>query len=316
MMEAVVHVENLVKKFGDFTAVDGVSFEVYRGEVLGYLGPNGSGKTTTIRMLLGLLRPTAGRASVLGFDVERQAESIRPLVGYMSQKAALYDELTVAENLAFYAGIYGLSSADRRARQDEVLDLVGLSGRENQRAGKVSTGWRQRLALAIALVHRPQLLFLDEPTSGVDPAARRVFWDLIDRLARDGATIFVSTHFMDEAEYCGRLGIMSAGRLLALDSPAALKREVLPGPAWDLTVDHLIPALEALQRVPDVVQPGLRGDHLHAITLAGRHTADSLASTLQAAGFTAHVEPADPTLEDVFMTLAGRSSDNQGLKSS
>lgn len=307
MADLTVQVENLVKQFGDFTAVDGISFTLYAGEVVGYLGPNGSGKTTTIRMLLGLLRPTSGRAQVLGFDSQRQTEAIRPLVGYMSQKAALYDELTIAENLAFYAGIYGLSTTDRRQRQGEVLELVGLSGGQNERAGQVSTGWRQRLALAIALVHRPRLLFLDEPTSGVDPVARREFWDLINGLAQEGVTVFVSTHFMDEAEYCGRLGIMNQGRLLALDTPSTLKRTTLPGPSWDLVVDRLIPSLEAMQQIPGVFEVGLRGDHLHAITVAGQHSAESLQSTLHGLGFAAHVEPADPTLEDVFMTLAGRS---------
>jgi len=309
--ETVIQVENLVKKFGDFVAVDGISFEVHPGEVVGYLGPNGSGKTTTIRMLLGLLRPTAGRAAVLGFDVDREAESIRPLVGYMSQKAALYDELTVAENLAFYAGLYGLSAATQRLRQREVLAMVGLSDKVTERAGQISTGWRQRLALAIALVHEPRLIFLDEPTSGVDPAARRDFWDLIDALAQGGTTVFVSTHFMDEAEYCGRLGIMNTGRLLAMDSPAALKRAILPGPAWNLVVDRLIPALDAMRQIPGIDQVGLRGDHLHAITLADQHTAGSLQAELAARGFSTQVEATDPTLEDVFMALAGRSRASQ-----
>jgi len=294
--------DGLTKRFGDFTAVDSVSFEVRAGEVVGYLGPNGSGKTTTIRMLLGLLRPSSGHGEVLGFDIQRQTEAIRPLVGYMSQKFALYDELTVAENLAFYGGIYGVSSTSPRHK--EVLELVGLSGSENERAGQISGGWRQRLALAIALVHRPRLLFLDEPTSGVDPVARRVFWDTIDGLAQAGATVFVSTHYMDEAEYCRRLGIMSEGRLLAMDTPAALKRDVLPGPAWNLVVDRVIPALDALEHIAGVFQVGLRGDHLHAITLAGQHTAVSLQSALASMGFNAHVEPTDPTLEDVFLTLA------------
>jgi ABC-2 type transport system ATP-binding protein len=304
MTELAVLADGLTKRFGDFTAVDGVSFEVRAGEVVGYVGPNGSGKTTTIRMLLGLLLPSAGRAEVLGFDAARQTEAIRPLVGYMSQKFALYDELTMAENLAFYAGLYGVSAVDQR--QKEVLELVGLSGKQNERAGQVSGGWRQRLALAIALIHQPKLLFLDEPTSGVDPVARRVFWDTIDGLAQAGTTVFVSTHYMDEAEYCGRLGILSAGRLLAMDTPAALKRDVLPGPAWNLVVDRLIPALDALQDMPGVFQVGLRGDHLHAITLAGQHTASSLQSSLEALGFSARAEPADPTLEDAFIALAGR----------
>ncbi len=303
MAEIAVRAEHLTKKFGDFTAVDDVSFEVGTGEVIGYLGPNGSGKTTTMRMLLGLLTPTSGTARVLGYDIHRQAGQIRPLVGYMSQKFALYDELTVFENLNFYAGIYALAGARRRARIDEVLEVVGLQEHRSERADDISTGWRQRLALAIALVHGPRLLFLDEPTSGVDPSARRIFWDLIDRLAGGGTTVFVSTHYMDEAEYCGRLGIMNVGRLLAMDTPQALKRSTLPGPAWDLILDPLIPALRALEKAPGVVQVGLRGDHLHAITQAGAHSVESLRGALGPLGQDAVIEQADPTLEDVFTAL-------------
>jgi ABC-2 type transport system ATP-binding protein len=303
LAEVAVRAEHLTKKFGDFTAVDDVSFEVNTGEVVGYLGPNGSGKTTTMRMLLGLLTPTAGSASVLGRDIHRQANQIRPLVGYMSQKFALYDELTVWENLNFYAGVYGLAGARRQARIDEVLDLVGLPDHRREMAEDLSTGWRQRLALGIALVHKPRLLFLDEPTSGVDPSARRVFWDLIDSLTNDGTTVFVSTHYMDEAEYCGRLGIMNLGRLLAMDTPLALKRATLPGPAWDVMLDDLIPALHALESAPGVVQVGLRGDHLHAITMQGVHDAGTLRAALGSLGQDVVVEPADPTLEDVFTAL-------------
>ena len=312
MLEIAVCAEHLTKMFGDFTAVNDVSFEVATGEVVGYLGPNGSGKTTTMRMLLGLLTPTAGKARVLGFDVHAQAAQIRPLVGYMSQKFALYDELTVLENLNFYAGIYALSGAKRRTRIEEVLEVVGLQEHRREQAGDISTGWRQRLALAIALVHGPRLLFLDEPTSGVDPSARRTFWDLIDRLAGGGATVFVSTHYMDEAEYCGRLGIMSQGRLLAMDTPQALKRSTLPGPAWDLILDPLIPALQALEAVPGVVQVGLRGDHLHAITQAGAHDAESLRHALGPLGQDAAIERADPTLEDVFTALTRPAVDLRG----
>lgn len=303
MSELAVRAEHLTKKFGDFTAVNDVSFEVKTGEVVGYLGPNGSGKTTTMRMLLGLLTPTAGSAHVLGYDIHRQAAQIRPLVGYMSQKFALYDELTVFENLDFYAGIYDMPRGRRRVRIDEVLELVGLQEHRRERAEDISTGWRQRLALAIALVHGPRLLFLDEPTSGVDPSARRVFWDLIDRLAAGGTTVFVSTHYMDEAEYCGRLGIMNLGRLLAMDTPQALKRSTLPGPAWDLVLDKLIPALQALEKAPGVTQVGLRGDHLHAITQAGAHDAESLRRALGPLGENALIEEAEPTLEDVFTAL-------------
>jgi ABC-2 type transport system ATP-binding protein len=230
----------------------------------------------------------------------------------MSQKFALYDELTVLENLNFYAGIYALSGAKRRSRIEEVLEVVGLRDHRREQAGDISTGWRQRLALAIALVHGPRLLFLDEPTSGVDPSARRTFWDLIDRLAGDGATVFVSTHYMDEAEYCGRLGIMSQGRLLAMDTPQALKRSIVPGPAWNLILDPLIPALQALAGVPGVVLVGLRGDHLHAITQAGAHDAESLRQALGPLGQDAAIEQTDPTLEDVFTTLTRPVVDLRG----
>ncbi len=306
MSEIAIAVNKLTKKFGDFTAVNEVSFEVQQGEVVGYLGPNGSGKTTTMRMLLGLLQPTAGEAKVLGYDIRKQAESIRPLVGYMSQKFALYEDLTVRENLVFYAGVYGMRPEQYRPRVKEVLALIGLAGRENERAGELSGGWRQRLALGIALIHNPQLLFLDEPTSGVDPSARREFWDLIYTLAEQGATVFVSTHYMDEAEHCGRLGIMYNGKLMAMDTPSALKASQLKGLAWNVVADPLLSALDTLTATPGVHRAGLLGDHLHAITLGNAHTAASLQAALAGRGITATVEEAEPTLEDVFVELAGK----------
>jgi ABC-2 type transport system ATP-binding protein len=208
-LSIVIQAKNLTKRFDGFTAVDGVSFTVEAGQVVGYLGPNGSGKTTTIRMLLGLLLPTEGEAQVLGFDVVQQFEEIRKRVGYMSQKFALYRELTVEENLSFYAGVYGVHD---RSRVEEVIHLVGLSNLADEKVEQLSTGLRQRVALATAIVHRPQLLFLDEPTSGVDPTARRAFWDLIYDLVDQGVTALVTTHYMDEAEYCTRVGIMRHGR--------------------------------------------------------------------------------------------------------
>lgn len=217
----VISVQNLTRKFGEFTAVDHVSFAVEEGEVVGYLGPNGSGKTTTIRMLLGLIAPSSGEASVLGYDVFRQSEEVRARAGYMSQKFAIYDDLTVLENLQFYGGVYGINDPKRL---QETLAHVGLGGHENALTRELSAGWRQRLALGIAIVHRPKLLFLDEPTSGVDPNARRAFWDLIYDLAAEGVTILVTTHYMDEAEYCDRVSIMVDGRIEALDTPAALKK--------------------------------------------------------------------------------------------
>jgi ABC-2 type transport system ATP-binding protein len=309
----VIQAENLTRFFGDFLAVDHVSFKIKPGEVVGYLGPNGSGKTTTIRMLLGLLLPSAGSASVLGYDVVSQSEPLRARVGYMSQKFALYFDLTVRENLAFYAGVYGIRD---RARLEEVIDLVGLRGLENQRVSGLSTGWRQRLALATAIVHEPRLLFLDEPTSGVDPRARRAFWDLIYELVEQGVTALVTTHYMDEAEYCNRVGIMRNGRLLAFDTPSALKIEALPGLAWDVLLDAdpetgaqvsslpLLHALNALQTCPCVLRAGLVSDHLRAIT-PPEMTQVSFQEALEQIGLTGvRLEVVEPTLEDVFLALA------------
>lgn len=297
-METVIQTQNLTKKFGDFIAVDGVTFEVRAGEVLGYLGPNGSGKTTTIRMLLGLLRPSAGNANVLGFDIRTQPEPIRSRVGYMSQKFALYDELTVRENLAFYAGVYGVRE---RGHIENTQARLGLSEMIRERVSDLPVGWRQRLALATAIVHAPRLLFLDEPTSGVDPTARRDFWDLIYEFVEEGVTAFVTTHYMDEAEYCGRVGIMSAGRLLAMDSPSGLKRDHLPGLAWDVSAEPLLPALDALSQAPGVLRAGLAGEHLRAITDRSV-TADDLRKALNTTNL--QIQPAEATLEDVFLSLA------------
>lgn len=309
----VIETQGLTRRFGDFLAVDHVSFQVFAGEVVGYLGPNGSGKTTTMRMLLGLLRPTEGSARVLGFDADSQSEQVRARVGYMSQKFSLYSDLTVGENLAFYAGVYGVTD---RARRDQVLDLIGLGKMERLRVGQLSTGWRQRLALGIAIVHQPRLLFLDEPTSGVDPLARRSFWDLIYQLVEQGVTALVTTHYMDEAEYCGRVGIMRDGRLMALDSPSALRRDALPGRSWDIYVAEseeqepisglLLPALSALQNCPCVLRAGLVSDHLRAITPKDV-SLETLQGNLEQEGIgSLEIVATEPTLEDIFLALAAR----------
>jgi ABC-2 type transport system ATP-binding protein len=221
--QPVISVDGLSKHFGDFVAVDRVGFSVSQGEIFGFIGPNGSGKSTTIRMLLGLLTPSAGGGRVLGFDVTRESEAIRQRIGYMSQKFSLYDELTAGENIRFYSGIYGLQGEVARERIREALDLVGLVGIDNIRAAALSTGWRQRLGLACALVHRPRLLFLDEPTGGVDPVARRDFWDLLYSLATTGVTIFVTTHYMDEADHCHHLCLINAGRIVGYGTPREIK---------------------------------------------------------------------------------------------
>jgi ABC-2 type transport system ATP-binding protein len=299
--KTVILTEGLTKRFGDFTAVDHVSFSVQAGEVVGYLGPNGSGKTTTIRMLLGLLKPSDGKAEVLGFDISRNPEEVRSRVGYMSQKFALYHDLTVIENLVFYGGVYGVTALERF---QEVLELVGLTHIQKERVSTLSTGWRQRLALATAIVHRPQLLFLDEPTGGVDPSARRTFWDLIYTLVEQKVTVLVTTHYMDEAEYCHRVGIMRDGRLLALGTPQALKESSLKGEVWDIHAEPLLEVLAALEASPLVVQARLAGDHLSAITREGTSQQQLEELIAQAGGINISIERVEPSLEDVFLSLA------------
>ena len=296
----VIYVDNLTRRFGDFVAVDHISFEVNAGEVVGYLGPNGSGKTTTIRMLLGLLEPTEGSATVLGFDAFKQSEEVRARVGYMSQKFAIYDDLTVRENLTFYGGVYGIND---KARIQHTLDLVGLKGHETTLTRDMSTGWRQRLSLGIALVHEPKLLFLDEPTSGVDPTARRAFWDLIYELAEGGVTILVTTHYMDEAEYCERVGVMRDGKLLAMDTPTNLKKSIIKGDVWEVYAKPLERGVEILSGLQGVERVGLTGDHLRVISSQVKK--EVMQSLLVRENISLEkIERGEPTLEDVFLTLA------------
>jgi len=300
MTESVIVVENLTRRFGVFVAVDHINFEVKPGEVIGYLGPNGSGKTTTIRMLLGLLKPSDGKATVLGYDVFKQSEEIRARVGYMSQKFAIYDDLTTLENLTFYGGVYGIND---KARIRHTLELVGLKGHENTLTRDMSTGWRQRLSLGIALVHEPKLLFLDEPTSGVDPTARRAFWDLIYELAEGGVTILVTTHYMDEAEYCERVAVMRDGKLLAMDTPTNLKKSIITGDVWEAYVHPLERGMDSLSAMPGVDRVGLAGDHLRVIS--SQVEKDAMQSLLSREGISVEkIERGEPTLEDVFLALA------------
>jgi ABC-2 type transport system ATP-binding protein len=296
----VIYVENLTRRFGDFVAVDHINFEVNAGEVVGYLGPNGSGKTTTIRMLLGLLEPTEGEATVLGFDAFKQTEEVRKRVGYMSQKFAIYDDLTVRENLTFYGGVYGVTD---KTRIQHTLERVGLKGHESTLTASLSTGWRQRLSLGIALVHEPKLLFLDEPTSGVDPTARRAFWDLIYELAESGVTILVTTHYMDEAEYCERVGVMRDGKLLAMDTPTNLKKSIITGDVWEVYVQPLERGVDLLASMPGVDRVGLTGDHLRVISSGVQK--ETMQVLLSGEGLIVEkIERGEPTLEDVFLSLA------------
>jgi len=224
--ENAVEVQGLVKRFGDFVAVDNVSLSVAKGEIFGFLGPNGAGKSTTIRILCGLLAPTAGKASVNGFDVANEPENVKRSIGYMSQKFSLYDDLTVEENLNFFCGIYGVPKENRQARKQDVLEMAGLTEKRTVMTRLLPGGWKQRLALGTAILHEPPVLFLDEPTSGVDPIARRSFWDLIDQLSQAGRTVFVTTHYMDEAEYCHRIALLYKGKAIAMDSPHVLKQQM------------------------------------------------------------------------------------------
>ncbi len=300
MTEPVITVQNLTRRFGDFVAVDHINFEVGKGEIVGYLGPNGSGKTTTIRMLLGLLQPSEGKASVLGYDVHKQSEEVRARVGYMSQKFAIYDDLTTYENLTFYGGVYGITD---KTRIMHTLELVGLSGHEHTLTRDLSTGWRQRLSLGIAMVHEPKLLFLDEPTSGVDPTARRAFWDLIYQLAEEGVTILVTTHYMDEAEYCERVGVMRDGKLLAMDTPTNLKRSIITGDVWEVFAYPLEQGLEVLHGLDGVDRVGLAGDHLRVISSNVKK--EALQSLLSKKKIQVErIERGEATLEDVFLALA------------
>jgi len=297
-----VEVESLLKRFGDFIAVNGISFSVAPGEVFGFLGPNGAGKSTTIRMLCGLLSPDGGRGTVGGLDIATQAEQIKANIGYMSQRFSLYDDLTVEENLDLYAGIYGVPPARRSVRKDRAVEMAGLQRHRRTQTRDLAGGWKQRLALGCAVLHAPRILFLDEPTSGVDPLSRRRFWDLIAEFAADGVTIFVTTHYMDEAEYCDRLALIYHGDMIAHGSPVQLKSEHASH-LHELRCGRSEEALELLAEWPEVRDPALFGASLH-FTPSGTVDQAGLLAKLRAAGIDdAVISPIAPTLEDVFVEL-------------
>ncbi len=306
--QPAIRVHGLRKTFGTFTAVDGIDVEVPAGQIFGFLGPNGSGKTTTIRMLTGTLRPQAGRAEVLGTDVVKHPDRVKRRIGYMSQKFSLFEDMTVDENLKFYAGVYDVSAADFPARREYVLQMADLVGRENELTRNLSVGWRQRLALGAATIHSPELVFLDEPTSGVDPVARRQFWDLLYDLAARGVTLFVTTHYMDEAAHCNQLAFIYRGRIIAEGSPTQLRTEVMDQRIFDITVANADLAMDALTVTPGVAEAYLSGARLHAATArSSALTGEDLRHRLTEAGFPdAMVQETEPTIEDVFVNLVSQ----------
>ncbi len=301
--QAVV-VENLGKRFGRFVAVDRVSFSVNRGEIFGFLGPNGAGKSTTIRMLCGILAPSDGRGTVAGFDVRHQAEAIKSHIGYMSQKFSLYEDLTVEENIDFYSGIYRIDPALKPQRKEWVLEMASLADHRRSKTGTLSGGWKQRLALGCAVLHQPPIIFLDEPTSGVDPISRRQFWELIYEMAGQGVTVFVTTHYMDEAEYCDRLGLIYRGELIALGTPAQLKHERMTDHVVEVRCDDPETVIGEIERLPSVKEAALFGCGLHVVAADGDAAALEIHHRLDALGRPAErIERIDPSLEDVFVSL-------------
>jgi ABC-2 type transport system ATP-binding protein len=302
--QPAVRIDKLVKRFGDFVAVDHVSIEVARGEIFGFLGPNGAGKSTTIRIMCGLLAPTSGRATVGGYDVATQSELVRQNIGYMSQKFSLYDDLTVEENIEFFGGVYGVSPETLPQRRDYVLRMADLEDKRKAATHELPGGLKQRLALGCAILHEPPILFLDEPTSGVDPVARRNFWDLIYKLSEAGHTIFVTTHYMDEAEYCHRIALMYGGRVIALGSPAELKHDFGEHHLLMLETSDLLGAMKVLQGRQGIVDVAVFGSGLHVKVADEARAIAEIRSALSGAGIRiGELEPIPPSMEDVFVGL-------------
>jgi ABC-2 type transport system ATP-binding protein len=301
-------VQHLTKRFGNFTAVEDVSFSVQSGEVFGWLGPNGAGKTTTIRMLLGLMKPTSGETFVLGFNSATQTKAVHARVGYMSQQFTLYNDLTARQNIRFYGGVHELTSKELRQRIPEIIRMAGLEGRENTLTSSLSGGWKQRLALGCAIVHHPKVVFLDEPTAGVDPISRRQFWELIYQMTRDGVTVLVTTHYMDEAELCQRVGFISGGHLVALDSVSQLKKTQMRGQVLEINVSDPEKALRLLQGAQDTKQlpledVALYGARIHAVVLEAQTNKEIIQRLLTDGNIRVDaIEWIAPSLEDVFIS--------------
>jgi len=312
-----VVIEDLVKRFGDFVAVNHISLETREGEIFGFLGPNGAGKSTTIRMLCGLLTPTSGRAIVAGYDVAREPESVRQNIGYMSQKFSLYNDLKVIENLRLFAGLYNVPSDKLTERIDWALDMANLKGQENLIVGTLPGGWKQRLALGCAVLHKPPIIFLDEPTSGVDPISRRQFWELIHNMAGEGVTVFVTTHYMEEAEYCNRLALIFRGRMVALGTPSELKQKSMKGELLLVECTPLGPAVEVLQSAPMVMDAAVFGNALHLVVEQAEAATPEVKKYLAEHGVTVRrIEKIRPSLEDVFVSLTTEPRNGKERKAS
>ncbi len=299
-----VTLRNLERRFGEFVAVNRISLDVREGEIFGFLGPNGAGKSTTIRMLCGLLEPTGGEGTVAGLDIRTQREAIKQRIGYMSQKFSLYDDLTVEENIDFFSGIYSVPRDRKERRKAWVLDMAHLQDHRRTRTGLLPGGWKQRLSLGCALLHEPRILFLDEPTSGVDPTSRRAFWDLIYRMAGEGVTVFVTTHYMEEAEYCDRLALIYRGELVALGTPGEMKETLMADQVLCVASDRPHEAVGVAASVPGVRDAALFGRDIHLMTADAGELAPRLRQALEAAGFRlGDVARITPSLEDVFVSL-------------
>ena len=302
--EIAVSVHDLTRRFGDFVAVDSVSFEVGKGEIFGFLGPNGSGKSTTIRMLTGILAPSSGSGTVAGFDVLKETEKIKAHIGYMSQKFSLYEDLTVEENVDFYAGIYRIPAATRLERKEWVIEMAGLKAHRHSRTAILSGGWKQRLALGCAVLHEPPIIFLDEPTSGVDPLSRRKFWELIYELSEKGVTVFVTTHYMEEAEYCDRIGLIHRGELIAMGTPEELKTQLMQEEVLDVRCARPQDAIEILEALDSVKEVALFGNGLHVVAPDANAASKDIEAALIKAGLSIQrIEKIKPSLEDVFVSL-------------
>jgi ABC-2 type transport system ATP-binding protein len=310
MPAPAITVSNLSRRFGQFMAVDRVSFAVEQGEIFGFLGSNGAGKSTTIRMLCGLLRPTSGAATVDGIDVGRDPESVKRRIGYMSQKFSLYELLTVEQNIRFFAGLYGLTGERYHTRRSFVLDMAGLRGREGSLTRDLAGGWRQRLALGCAILHEPSILFLDEPTGGVDPVSRRQFWKLIESLAQGGVTVLVTTHYLDEAEHCHRIAIMHGGKLVALGTSHELKRIFADRPIVEIQTSSPVEAMKALERFPEVEKTSVFGTAVHAVLRSPSLTVTAIGDGLRGEGLEVRSsEVVLPSLEDVFLDVVERAGE-------